>query len=301
MKKLSLIINLFLITSYNFSQNYIDVLKVDAITTPYNTFDTSAAATKVNQLGADLTLPVKITDQYSLITGLIYENIQTKLFAGENIKSFGSTTLKCGANRQFNDSWSATMVVLPKIASDYISIEKKDFQMGGVMIMKYKKREKLNYKFGLYYNSELFGPFFVPMAGLYYLSMDNKFETAIMIPSMADVNYKLFSFMNVGCNFNGQIRSYHLTDVTKANHSTYVTRSVNEFYVYLKFNISKSIGIQTKLGHSAGRTYKIYDEKDRVTFGLPDLFIGPKRQQLNSNFDDGLVFQVVLLYRFNIN
>lgn len=300
MKNFILIINLFLITTYNFSQNYIDILKVNAITTPYNTFETSTSETKINQMDADLTVPIKITDRSSVITGLIYENIQTRLFADEKMKRFGSITLKSGANKQFNDNWSGTMVLLPKIASDYISVGNKDFQLGAIVIMKYKKRDNLNYKFGLYYNSELFGPFFVPMAGMYYLSQDKKFETNIMLPLQADVNYKLLPFMNAGCNFNGQIRSYHLTDITPANHSTYVARSTNEFYAYLKFNVSESISIQTKAGQSVGRSYKVYDENDKVSFGLPALFIGPKRQQLNSNFEDGLIFQVVLLYRYNL-
>lgn len=301
MKNFILIINLFLITRYNFSQNYIDILKVNAITTPYNTFDTSNSETKINQLDADLTAPIKITDQFSVITGLTYENIQTKLFAGEKMKRFGSITLKSGINKQFNENWSGIVVLLPKIASDYVSVGNKDFQMGATLIMKYRKQDNLNYKFGLYYNSELFGPFFVPMAGMYYLSRDKKFETNIMLPLQIDVNYKLLAFMNVGCNFNGQIRSYHLTNVIPANHSTYVTRSTNEFFAYLKLNVSKSISIQTKAGHSAGRSYRVYDENDKVFLGLPALFIGPKRQQLNSNFTNGIIFQLVLLYRFNIN
>lgn len=300
MKNYILIINIFLSITEIYSQNYVDILKVTANTTPYNTFDTSTSETKINHIDADITVPIKITDRISVISGLIYETIQTKLFADGNIKSFGSTTLKSGANKQFNDNWSGTMVLLPKIASDYISVGKKDFQIGAIVIMKYKKRETLNYKFGLYYNSELFGPFFVPMAGMYYLSRDKKFEANIMLPLQADVNYKLLSFMNVGCNFNGQIRSYHLTDVTPANHSAYVARSTNEFYAYLKFNVSKNISIQIKSGQSVGRSYKVYDENDKVSFGLPALFIGAQRQQLNSNFDDGLVFQVVLLYRFNV-
>lgn len=301
MKNFILIINLILVTKYNFSQNYIDILKVNAITTPYNTFDTSASETKINQLDADFTIPIKISDRFAVITGLAYENIQTKLFAGEKMKRFGSVTLKSGVNKQFNDNWSGTMVLLPKIASDYVSVGNKDFQIGAIAIMKYKKRDNLNYKFGLYCNTELFGPFFVPMAGMYYLSQDKKFETNIMLPLQADVNYKLLPFMNVGCNFNGQIRSYHLTDVTPANHSTYVTRSTNEFYAYLKFDASKNISIQTKAGQSVERSYKVYDENDKVSFGLPALFIGPERQQLNSNFTNGMIFQMVFLYRFNLN
>ena len=248
----------------------------------------------------DFTIPIKLNEKTSLISGLIYENIQTKLFEDGNVKTFGSTTLKVGANKLINDRWSATAVLLPKIASDYKSISGKDIQFGAIGIMKYKKSDNKNFKFGLYYNSELFGPFFVPMIGMYYLSPNKKFETNIMLPLQADVNYKLIPFINVGLNFNGQIRSYHLTDVTPSFKSTYIARSTNELYAYLKFNATNNISITIKVGQSIGRTYNVFDEGDKVTFGLPATFIGGKRQQLNTNFSNGMIFQGTLLYRFNL-
>ena len=140
-------------------QNYVDVLKVNASTTPDNTFDTSTTKTKITQLDIDLTVPIKINERLSIITGVMYEIFQTKLFEDGNVKTFGSTALKIGANKQFNDHWSGTAVLLPKIASDYKSISGKDIQVGVVGIMKYKRSDNMNYKFGLYYNSELLGPF----------------------------------------------------------------------------------------------------------------------------------------------
>ena len=159
------------------SQNYIDIFKVNANTSSLNKFDTSSSTTRVDEFAADLTIPIKINTKTSVISGVINENIQTKLFADGNTKTFSAITLKMGMNRVFNDKWSGTAMLLPKLASDFASIGNKDFQMGAIALMKYKKRDNFNYKFGVYYNSELFGPFFVPMVGLYYLSPNKKFET----------------------------------------------------------------------------------------------------------------------------
>lgn len=287
-------------TFFIFSQNYVDLLKVNFNTTNFNTFDSSSAKTQVNELMLDFTIPIKLNEKTSLISGLIYENIQTKLFEDGNIKSFGSSSIKLGLTNKFNEKFSATLVLLPKISSDFNSISNKDFQIGTIGILKLKKHDNLIYKIGFYYNSELFGPFFVPMIGMYYLSPNKKFETNIMLPLQADVNYKLIPFINVGLNFNGQIRSYHLTDVTPSFKSTYIARSTNELYAYLKFNATKNISITIKVGQSIGRTYKVFDEGDKVTFGLPATFIGGKRQQLNTNFSNGMIFQGTLLYRFNL-
>ena len=74
----------------------------------------------------------------------------------------------------------------------------------------------------------------------------------------------------------------------------------NEYEAYLKFNATKNISITIKVGQSIGRTYNVFDEGDKVTFGLPATFIGGKRQQLNTNFSNGIIFQGTLLYRFNL-
>jgi hypothetical protein len=300
MNKYILLFRFLIAGSLAFSQNYVDVLKVSANTTQYNTFDSSNTKTRLNELTVDLTVPVKINEGFSLLTGVIYEDIQTKLFADGITKNFGSTSVKLGFNKQLSEKWSTTVVALPKISSDYNSYNSKDFQMGGIALFKYKKRDNLNFKTGLYYNSELFGPFFVPMLGMYYQSPNKKFEANIMLPLQADINYQVLPFMNVGCNFNGQIRSYHLNNVTDANPNTYVAKSTNELFAYLKFNVTKSISLQTKVGESFGRSYKVYNENDKVNFGLPLTFVGHKREQLNSNFSNGLIFQATLVYRINL-
>ena len=301
MKKFFLLMTILICRFCVFSQNYIDLLKVNASTTTSNTFDGSQSKSKLNEILVDLTIPIKINNKLSVLSGLIYENIQTKLFAEKKIIHFGSTTIKVGISKELNENLTLTAVLLPKIASDYDSIEDEDFQLGTIALFRIKKHENKNYKLGLYANSDLFGPFFVPILGMYYLSPSKKFETNILLPLQVDANYKILPFLNIGVNFNGQIRSYHLSDVIASNKSTYVAKSTNELYGYLRFNLTKSISIQTKIGQSFGRTYEVYDKNDKVSFGLPAIFIGDKRQQLNTNFSNGLIFQTVLLYRLNLD
>lgn len=279
------------------AQNYVDILKLSASTTPFNTFDSSSSKSKLVQSDVDLSIPIKLNEKTAIVSGVINERFETKLYSDGKTMSFGSTTFKLGINSRLNDRWAATMVLLPKIASDYGNYHPGDFQLGGIGLFKFKKSEHLNYKFGLYYNSELFGPFFVPMAGLYYLSPNKKLEANLMLPLTADINYKIISPLSVGANFNGQIRSYHLTNALPEHYNTYLSRSTNEFYAYLKFNLGKNLVIQTKIGQSIARNFRVYDIEDKVTFGLPATFIGGDRKQLNSDFSDGLIYQATLIFR----
>jgi hypothetical protein len=164
--------------------------------------------------------------------------------------------------------------------------------------LKYTQRENKSYKLGIYYNSELFGPFIVPLLGVYYLSPNKKFETNLTLPFLADINYKLHQRLNIGVNFNGQIRSYHLNNVSATNQPGYMVKATNELFSYLKFNLTESLSIQTRLGYSIGRSFRVYDIDDKITFGSVLVKVGDDRQQLNTDFSDGFIYQATLLYRF---
>ena len=296
-KYTSLLPILFLITNV-FGQNYVDIAKFYYSTTPLNNFENSNARTRLKELGLDLTVPVVINPSHAVLTGLIYERIQTKLFESEPEETISAIALKMGLAIKHSDTWSGTYILLPKLASDFDRITGKDFQLGGIALMKYTKRENMQYKLGLYYNTELSGPFIVPLFGLYYLSPDKKFETNLTLPFLADMNYKLHDRMNIGMNFSGQVRSYHLTEIPTSNNAGYLVKATNELWGYLKFNINKGISIQTKMGYSIGRSYRVYEEGEKITFGSVLVKVGDNRPQLNTDFSNGFVFQATLLYRF---
>ncbi len=299
MKLFFIFFNLF-VFEYVSSQNYIDVLKVNFNSTPYAVFDSSESKTRVKEIFFDLTTPIKLNDKWSIITGCVFESIQAKLFASESEKTFCSTTLKIGFNKIVNDKYAFTFVLLPKIASNYKNIGNKDFQFGTLSLLKYKKNKQLSYKFGFYQNFELFGPLFVPMFGFYYLSPNKKLEANVFLPLQLDVNYKLSHRIFGGINFNGLIRTYHLTDINSSYKSTYLNRSTNDIYAYLKMNVNENISFQTKVGYSMARKFIVYGDGDGIAFALPATYIGDHRTPLNTKFSNGLLFQISFLYRIHL-
>ena len=147
--------SLFIIYSITLqAQSYVDVLKLNANTTSLNTFDSSSSSTRVNELSLDLSLPIKLNEQIAIITGVTYENINTKLFGNDGYYNFGSIGLKLGFNKIINETWTYSLVLLPKLASDFGTLQSKDFQMGAIGILKYTKNENFNYKMALYAKRE---------------------------------------------------------------------------------------------------------------------------------------------------
>jgi len=297
MKKI-LFVSLLFVASRASAQNYVELAKFYYNNSAANYFENSNSSTRIEELGADITLPILVNNTDAFLTGLVYERTQVRLFESEPEETISILGLRVGLSKKHSDKWTGTYLLIPKIASDFESITRKDFQIGVIALMKYTKRENLNYKLGAYYSSEFFGPMFVPLFGLYYLSPNEKFETNLTLPFMVDANYKLHDRINIGINFFGQVRSYHLSQIPQKSNEGYVVKASNDLFSYLKLNLSKSVSIQTKVGYSIGRSYRVYDESDKITFGSILVRVGDDRQQLNTDFSNGLTYQAALLYRF---
>lgn len=291
----------FLVFSIN-AQDYIDLVRFKYDNTPLNQFDSSTASTRVEEFTLDATLPIVLKSGNAFITGFDLQSLSTKVNPTiPNLTSAYTILLKLGMNINHSEKWSGTYMFLPKLSSDLKNIASQDFQFGAYVLMKFKKTTHLNYQFGMYYNSELFGPFFVPLLGLYYLSPSNKLEINATLPVWADINYRFNNWFRVGFNFSAFVRSFYINEPQFVETGEYLVKSTNEPMIYLQFEPIKSLIIQTKLGYSIGRQYAIYDESDKVTFGLSAFRFGGDQNQLNSDFEDGMIFEARLLYRFHIS
>ena len=302
-KVLRLTILALLFTNVVDAQDYVDVARVHYAGSSINSFDGSSSGSRLGEVGLDLTVPIVLNDRFSILSGGIYEGIKTQLYPDTERETIQSFTLKAGLNWKHNEKWSGTYVFLPKVASDFRnSLVRKDFQFGAIALLKYNHSTSLKYKFGIYGNTELFGPWVVPILGLYYLSPSKKFEANVTLPLMADLNYRLSPLFHVGTNFFGLVRTYHLTEgVAGSDTGTgYVARSTNELFAYLRLNLGKTSIIQVKVGGSLGRSYRVYYERDQVDFGIPLAYFGDNREPRNVDFEDGLIGQLVYIYRVPI-
>ncbi|MGB0887576.1 MAG: DUF6268 family outer membrane beta-barrel protein [Vicingaceae bacterium] len=295
MKNVLLSCFLSLISFVSFGQDYADLARFHYSNTPQNNFDSIGGNTNVEDFGLDVTLPILLPSKNLILTGFNIDQIKTKLHPTNNYSTLSTINLKVGFNKKHSDKWSGTYMLLPKLSSDFKNLESKDFQLGGLVLMKYNKKENLKYNIGLYYNRELFGSFFAPLFGLYYKSENEKLEINLTLPIWADVNYKLTNFMKVGANLSVGVRSYHLSE-----SAAYVVKKSNDVFGYLQFNLTKSVLLQTKTGYAFGRSFKVYDDEDKTDFGLSGFRFGDERTVINPTFKDGLLFKIRLIYRFHI-
>jgi len=284
------------------AQNYFDIGSISYANTPSNKFENSSEQTGVEELELKLNFPVVVDEKNVLLTGLYANRIQVKLdpdiSGNTNLNSIG---LVLGLNHTYSEKWSATYMVLPKISSDLNELSGKDFQLGLLSLFNYTKRSDLKYKFGLYANTERYSLSFLPLLGLYYQSPDKKFEANFTLPIRADVNYQLFGKTKVGLNFDGLGSSYNMNKRLYINKDTYAVKTSNELFAYLMFQLGTSFYIKPKLGYSILRTYKVFENNDKVDFSVGPIYVGDNRTQLNTNFEDGAIFKIEMVYRVHFN
>jgi hypothetical protein len=278
------------------AQNYLDLVKVYYNTSQQISFKNSISNTTVNEIGLDVTLPIRMTGKTTLLTGVGYETLEARIVEDSPYKRVTAVSFRIGLNSKYSDVWSFTYLVIPKIASDFESPVVKGFQMGGLISLKYSIKNDLNFKAALYYNSECFGPFLVPIVGMYNLSKNKKWEVNLMLPQLADVNYQLYNRLAVGANFSGQMKSFIITNFS--GKEEYLVKTANDLGTYLRFNITKASSLQIRMGHSLGRSYRLYNQSDKINLGISFLKFGDERNQVNTDFENGLVFHATLVYRF---
>ncbi|HEY9222431.1 MAG TPA: DUF6268 family outer membrane beta-barrel protein [Lutibacter sp.] len=295
---LSFLLGLVLISAS--AQNYIDIGRFYYANTPLNTFENTSEQTKVEEFGLQLTFPIVLNDKTIVLTGLSADRSRLRLdqdFTGYT--ALNKVRLLLGLNQVYSEKWTGMYVLLPSIASDFDVISKEDLQLGLLTLFTYKKKENLKYKLGFYTNTENYGPLFVPLLGLYYLSPNKKFESTLLLPGQVDFNYQLAKKTVLGINFDGMTSSYNLHESIYIPKGQYVVRSSNELYTYLQFQLGKSLYAKTKVGYSISRTYKVFDNDDKVDLSLSSFYFGDDRTQLNTNFEKGLIFRAEIFYRIH--
>lgn len=298
MVKILVIISLLLRSNFCSSQKYVDLFSINYGKSVSTNYENDAQTTTITNLETDFTLPIELNERYAIITGIDFSNNILQLFPDANYNNLYLTRIKAGVNINHSEHWSGTYMLLPKISSDYINLSMKDFYLGGVALLRYKKSNNLSYKLGLYTSNEAFGLFVSPLIGLYYLSPSSRFEMNLYLPNNADFNYVLTNKTKIGIDFVARGKSFKLT--TNSVRSSYVENNSMEFSTYLQNNaLNKNVLFRLKLGFSSN-SFEVYPIDQKTTFATTLIRFGDNRTQLNNSLSSSAFIKIEALFRLYI-
>ncbi|MEI7595742.1 MAG: DUF6268 family outer membrane beta-barrel protein [Bacteroidota bacterium] len=276
------------------SQNYVDLFNVGSNISPNNSIKNSNETINISETFCMFKLPIVLKNKDIIIAGTSFNLMSfNKQITLTNSTDFYSTTFQLGYTKQWNDKWNTMLIALPKVSSDFEEVNNKDWQMGGILLFTYKKKENLKYKFGGYYNQEYFGPMFVPIIGIDWQPSD-KISVFGNLPIALTFDYRFSKRFSTGIYFNAPTFSYRLGEKF---HNEYIQKSSQDLSLYLDSYIFKNIVFSAKGGHSFGRSYRIYSENDKLSAKISAVAIGDNRLQLSNDINDGYFFEIKLSYR----
>jgi hypothetical protein len=298
--KYCLLISAFLLISLRSeAQNYVDLFRLSYSTTPENSFDTSQALTRLQEVAGELTFPQPLSSKVTLINGLNYEMIQASVMPMKDPATVHGIMMRSGLSIAHGSNLKGNYFLLPKLSSDLRSIGRRDWQFGFLALLRQVKSPNFTWQYGAMFNTELFGPFMVPLLGFYYKSPSKKLEMNFLLPASADMNCEFGKRWHVGMQFVSMVKSFHLQQQIPDFSSAYWVKSTNELFAYVQMRFGKVWLIQSRIGYSVARRYYAYDIADKIDLGIMAFKFGDERTALNPFFEDGLIFQFRCIYRFH--
>jgi len=298
MKKYLALLLLVSLPFLSFSQEYIDLFSINYGKTGKTTFENLPENTTITTFETDFTFPFVLNKKYVIITGGNHSSNSLQLFPEPNYNHLYSTLLKAGVKITHSEHWSGTYILLPKLASDYINLNKDDFYLGGAFVWEYKKTKNLNYSYGFYGSTEAFGLFITPIFGIYYLSPDSRLEMKLSLPIDGNLNYSLSNNTKIGFDYISRGSSYKLTQ--ENIRSNYVQNNSLELSSYIERSLlDNTVLLRLKMGFSDNR-FEVYPIDQKVDLTLSAFKFGDNRTQLNKDLSSSLFFKFENVYRFDL-
>lgn len=221
----------------------------------------------------NLLIPLVLNEKNVFISNLSYQIAKTDL-------SLKETNLALGLKHQFKNNWNVNILLLTRNRTTGDFSGKDSWQMGAISIAEKKYSDSLKLNFGAYVNNELFGPFVVPILGVYW-KPNNKIELNCKLPLKLKAMYALNQKNSLGIYYKGIVSSYFSQSVASTNNK-YQSFAYNEVAALYEFEPIKSFIFQFKAGYFLGTNLYTYTIDQKLPLTL-SVFKFNDRRTLTSN------------------
>lgn len=250
------VILFFLIASLSgLAQPYVDLINVNNQRVQINYVDSFGGNEKINNYALNLTAPIKLDSQNTIIIRFFAENLVASTSVNVNEKvpfancisqqkldystSLYATILPIGLQRETkNKKWKYLLLAMPKLAGTVgEKVSSYNFQPGIFALVTRKFNENLSVKGGMFYNRELFGNFFVPILSVDW-NITQRLKMYGTFPTFCKLEYALKKqHLYAGFSYRSYTRSFLLKG-SEHNYMRIDDMSVKAFVdVYIKKRI----------------------------------------------------------------
>ena len=297
-KKLLVIFQIILLALVSYSQQTFTIASVNYMLSPSNTYSEEGLKSNIQYLSGFINAPIALGEKSTILAGF-RGNMWTVKYSPEQLwpENYYSSGLTLGYNHRFDEKKSFLFILLPKLNSDFRNINSNALQLGFFTTYSKRSSEKFLWKVGIYFNTEFFGPFVVPLFGLNW-DVSPKLSITGDLPIYAKIKYSLNNNFSTGAGYIALVSSYRLTGEF---NDAYTSRYAIEPYVFAEVKFLKHIYFNGKLGYTMGRKYPVYAKDDRLDWQLLFIKFGDDRTQLNPEIQDNFFFELGLAFRVDVS
>ncbi|MBL7744328.1 MAG: hypothetical protein JNN00_12705 [Chitinophagaceae bacterium] len=183
-----------------------------------------------------------------------------------------------------SSNWTIGVTTIPRWNGYESKVFDNSFQLGAAVLATYKKGNNIRYKFGLYYNDEFSGAFFMPLFGIEW-RINEKNNLFGVLPGHLVFEHKVANRFYYGASFRSITNTYQAGYINYSLIRKYLRVQDNQLALFADIYISKNILLTLETGHSVVRKFRLGVEKEK-----PKYFIDKK-------MNPGLLFKAFLAYR----
>jgi hypothetical protein len=194
-------------------------------------------------------------------------------------------TLVSGYIKPWNNNWTTTTLLVARWNGAHHFGFDNRFQLGTVLLATRTLNPRLKYKFGLYYNHEFFGNFFIPLAGIEW-TINQRLQLFGILPGSLVLERKASPRFYYGASFRAITTSFRYRSVA-ADH--FVRIDDNQVQAFADLYLQPKLVLTAEAGHSLFRRFRLGE-----TDGAAKYFFKEK-------FNDGVHFRVSLAYRLRFD
>lgn len=271
-------------------QPYLDIARFNYTYSPQQGLNEKTSPLQSNLFTADVTLPIELKkDGDAFIVNPFFTN-NTGEVSTKDFHVISEGLLIGFLKKDIFPNWNLLSSFIVRRNTEVEVTSNDDWQYGGIILTTWKKSQDVSFKFGLYYNKEFFGNYFMPLVGLDWKinAKDNLFG---VLPGYMIFEHKVTSKFYCGFEYHAFTNSYReetvnpcMTDCTGKN---YLRIDDNPLGIYADTYLSKKIVLSAEAGYTILRRYR---------YGFKGDNIHTKVDYKNDNF----YFKASLAYRLRL-
>jgi hypothetical protein len=279
------------------SQNRFDVFNIAGNYNFMESADNEINKNYESAITANFSVPIVLKDSSVWYTSIDYQNFVIDQEFTENpaIEKFylHGFILRTGYIYRFNPKQSLQVLIAPRFMTDFNASFSESLQLGGIIMYENVKSKDLTYRIGAFYNQDFFGPYLVPVVYLDW-NMTSTLKLKGLLPVYGKIFMEPSDKIDVGLHFIGLTTSYRINEPPFEDF--YVERKSIDVSAFTNIHLFDNVFLEARVGYSLLRDYGLYDENDKVDFGLPLYNFGDDRERLNEEAGGSPFIHVRLIY-----